>query len=230
MTNNDPMPLQWALPDSLEVPPDNLQLRLDFYSETIVMYRMEEGVSVSRPVSAVDIAGAVTRELTFASGLLPRNTLWWSQSREGPQIALWRPAKLTRVAIQLDAFKPPERYHIPMPGLIFICQSRRPPTVFAAARRPRDEKETLFHCPTFNVFSDGRVCPGTHDFPAEEEKIPDSFFESLFSQAGDSRRRSHQYPDDLLKLWEALDGAKKYPMDDLMACGDVGQAQRRLRR
>ena len=86
---NDPTPLQWALPRSLEVPPDQLQMRLDFFMDTIVMYQIEEGVTTSRPVSAVDIAAALTRKITFSSGLLPENALWWSRGRDGDRIALW---------------------------------------------------------------------------------------------------------------------------------------------
>ena len=71
MNEKDLTPLQWALPPSLDVPPDTLRLRLDFYSETIVLHLIDGGVITNRPVSAVDIAAAMSRELTFSSGLLP---------------------------------------------------------------------------------------------------------------------------------------------------------------
>jgi len=222
---NDPMPLQWALPANLEVPPDELQLRLDFYSETIVMYRVEEGVMSSRPVSAVDIASAMTRDLVLTSGLLPADTLWWTRTREGNQIALWRKPQLTRLALQVEAFKPPERFHVPAPGLVFICHSRRPPLVYAAKRRPRSNEDMLYHAPFYNIFRDGRVCPGTHDFPEEPALIPSSFFESLFSLTGDTLDRSTRHPNSLQALWEELDGKKKYPLDDLKPWGPVSRAQ-----
>lgn len=222
---NEPMPLQWALPTSLEVPPDELQLRLDFFSETIVMYQMEEGVITSRPVSAVDISAAMTRDLVLTSGLLPADTLWWTRTREGTQIAVWRKPQLTRLALQVEAFKPPERFHVPTPGLVFICHSRRPPWVYAAKRRPRSNEDMLYHAPFYNVFRNGRVCPGTHDFPEEVTDIPASFFQSLFSHTGDSQERSVRHPSSLEALWKELDGTKKYPLDDLKPWGPVSRAQ-----
>lgn len=222
---NDAEPLQWAVPASLEIPADPLQLRLDFYGETIIMFRMEEGVVNSRPVAAVDIAAAMSRDMTFSSGLLPPAALWWSRGRDGDRVALWRKPQLTRVAVQVEAFKAPERYHIPMPGLVFLCQSRRAPLVYAARRRPTQPEDQLFFCPTFNVFRGGMVCPGTHDFPAEVEKIPESFFQSLFSLTGDSAGRSQKHPRSMMALWKDLDGTKRYPMDDLMPCTTVGRVQ-----
>ena len=44
--------------------------------------------------------------------------------------------------------------------------------------------------PAFNVFRDGRVCPGSHSFPDEVGLIPESFFQSYFSLTGDTRERS----------------------------------------
>ena len=221
---NEPTPLQWALPRSLEVPPDQLQLRLDFFQDTIVMYQIEEGVTTSRPVSSVDIAAALTREITFSSGLLPENALWWSRGKDGDRIALWRKPQLTRVAINLRAFEAPERFHIPMPGLIFLCQSRRAPYVYATKRRPRTPEEPVYNCPTYNVFSTGLVCPGTHDFPEDITLIPESFFQSLFSETGDTGDRTRSKLP-LLEHWRSLEGRKRYPLDDLVHFGTVESLQ-----
>lgn len=225
MSTNDPKPLQWALPDSLEIPPDELQLRLDFYGETIVMTRFEEGTITTRPISAVDVTTAMTREMTYSSGLLPAGALWWSRSRDGDRVALWRKPQLTRVAVRTKAFEEPERFHVPMPGLLFLCQSRRAPMVYATKRRPADLEDLLYKCPTFNVFGDGRVCPGTHDFPDDVELIPASFFQSLFSLTGDTQGRSLKHPKDMMALWQDLDGKKKYPVADLVPCGTVRSLQ-----
>jgi hypothetical protein len=71
----------------------------------------------------------------------------------------------------------------------------------------------------FNVFHDGRTCPGTHKYPNSIEEIPESFFQSFFSPTADHRNRSKKYPDDLTKLWEDLDGKKRYPLGDLVRFG-----------
>ena len=74
-----------------------------------------------RTVSADEIANVFTRHLGFASGLLPDNALWWSQGETGQMVALWRPPQVWPVALQREAFQPPARLRLPMPGLVFIC-------------------------------------------------------------------------------------------------------------
>ena len=120
-----------------------------------------------------------------------------------------------------EAFKPPRRMALPMPGLIFICQPARPPRVYAVKKRPSHPGDKVYHAPLFNIFGDGRSCPGTHQYPQNIEEIPESFFTSFFSPTADTRNRSKKYPDDLLKLWEELDGKKRYPLGDLVAMGRV---------
>ena len=99
---------------------------------------------------------------------------------------------------------------LPMPGLVFIClPSAQAPYVFAAKSRPRAAGEDLYHAPTFNVFRDGRVCPGTHVFPRDPGRMPEEFFRSHFSPAGDTTGRSRSHPDDLLGLWADMDRQKE---------------------
>lgn len=216
MNEQDLAPLQWALPESLKVPPDRLRLRLDFYTETILMHSIADGVISNRAVSPLAIATAMTREVSFNSGMLPPDALWWTHSRQGDMVALWRKPKVTLVAVQTEAFKPPERFSLPMPGLVFICQSGRAPWVFAAKTRPKSPDDQLFYCPTFNVYSGGRVCPGNHHFPNDVSEMPNSFFQSLFSLTGDHANRSKRHPGNIMALWQELDGKKKYPLDDLV--------------
>ena len=66
------------------------------------------------------------------------------------------------------------------PGSGFPCRgwsssARRAasPWVYAAASRPTDAEQQLFRAPAFNVFGDGRVCPGSHKFPEEVGLIPE---------------------------------------------------------
>ena len=78
--------------------------------------------------------------------------------------------------------------------------------------------------PAFNVFRDGRVCPGSHRFPEEVGLIPESFFQSFFSLTGDIRDRSKKHPDNLQALWEEIDGKTEYPMEDLVPQCTVAHA------
>jgi len=214
-------PYQWALPESLDVPADELEVRLDFYGDSVVLYSLEEGVIKTKLVSARDITMALLSEVPLSSGILPPDTLWWKQGKEGSEIALWRRARVWPVALQLEAFKPPRRFRLPMPGLIFICSPGRAPRVFAAKKRPWDAHQTIYHAPLFNIFGDGRTCAGTHKFPVEVDKIPESFFTSFFTREASYGGRSKRYPQDLLRLWEELDGKSRYPLGDLVPAGKV---------
>ena len=217
----EPNAYQWALPDVLEVPPDELKCRLDFYQDTVILYLVDKGVITTRMVSARDVALALLREVPLRSGVLPQDTLWWGQGKEGVEVALWRPPKVWPVALMTEPFKPPKRLRLPMPGLIFVCSPGRPPKVYAAKKRPTHDRDGIYHAPLFNLFRDGRTCPGTHKFPEKIEEIPESFFTSFFSPEADVSGRSKKYPDGLLRLWEELDGKKRYPVKDLVPFGKV---------
>ena len=219
--SKEPKPLQWALPESLAIPPDQLKLRLDFYQDSIMMTLLEDGLITTRMVSALDIARALAQDLTFSSGLLPPEGLWWSTGREGPVVALWRSPKVWRVAVQQEALAAPRRFSLPMPGLVFVCKPAAPPWVWAAKKRPVSPGDLLYHAPVYNVFQDGRSCPGTHQYGPDMDRIPEEFFMAFFSRAGDAQGRSKRFPGDLLAWWGALDGKRRYPLDDLVEIGTV---------
>ncbi|MDP2950641.1 MAG: hypothetical protein Q8P22_14050 [Chloroflexota bacterium] len=206
---------RWAVPPKLKVPPDELQARIDIFSETVVLRVYENGVVTTRPVSAMDVARAFFAEIPLGSGILPAGALWWSSGREGREVALWVPPKVWPVALQLEAFKPPRRMKLPMPGLVFICHAGRPPKVFAAKRRPTGPKSQLYHAPLFNVFQDGRTCAGTQRYSPNIGKHPWEFMTSFFTEAAHIHGRSMSHPKDLATLWDELDGKRRYPLGDL---------------
>ena len=221
----------WAVPGGLDIDPDQLKLRLDFYEDSIVLHSFDGGATTVRLVSATEIAKAVARDTEFSSGLLPKDALWWRSAREGQQVAIWRPAKVWSVALQQEAFKPPRRFSLPMPGLIFVCTAAQPPAIYAAKRRPASPEALIYKAPTFNTFANGMTCQGTHRYGADMDKLPEEFFASYFSGTGETRERSQRHPDNLLGLWEALDGKKDYPLDDLVLQGTIKDLlQGRLRR
>ena len=215
---------RWSLPGQTDVPRDELKMQMEVYQETILLRGFDNDSNWVRTVSADGIAGALTQHLGLSSGLLPPDSLWWNQSETGQVVALWRPPKVWPVALQREAFKPPARLRLPMPGLVFVCSPGRAPWVYAALSRPTNPEQQLYRAPAFNVFSDGRACPGSHKFPEEVGLIPESFFQSFFSLTGDTRNRSKKHPDNLLTLWEELDGKRKYPIKDLVPQCTVAQA------
>ena len=215
---------QWSLPGPADMPRDTLKAQLEVYGETILLRGFEEDSTWVRTVSADAIANVFTQHLGFSSGLLPQETLWWNQGETGQVVALWRPPQVWSVALQREAFRPPARLRLPMPGLVFVCSPGRAPWVYAATGRPADPEQHLFRAPAFNVFRDGRVCPGSHRFPEEVGLIPESFFQSYFSLTGDTRDRSKKHPDNLQALWEEIDGTTAYPAEDLVPQCTVAQA------
>ena len=212
---------QWALPEGIEVPPDEIKARLDFYQDSIILYLIDGSVIQTRMVSARDVTLALLREVPLSSGLLPLDVLWWGQGRDGPEVSLWRSARIWAVALQTEAFKQPRRFKLPMPGLIFISSPGRPPRVYAAKKRPTSPHDVIYHAPLFNVFTNGTTCPGTHKYPQNIAEIPESFFTSFFTPAANYGGRSKKYPQDLLKLWEELDGKTRYPLKDLVPVGKI---------
>ena len=215
---------QWSLPGPADAPKDDLQLQMEVYRETILLRGFDSDSTWVRTVSADEIAGALTRHLGFSSGLLPQDSVWWNQGETGHSVALWRPPQVWPVALQREAFKPPARLRLPMPGLVFVCSPGRAPWVYAAQKRPADPEQQLFRAPAFNVFGDGRVCPGSHRFPEEVRLIPESFFRSFFSLTGDSHNRSKKHPENLQDLWEEIDGKDEYPVEDLVPQCTVAHA------
>ena len=222
--SNEPDTTQWSLPGPADAPRDDLKLQLEVYGETILLRGFDGDSTWVRTVSADEIANVFTQHLGFSSGLLPQDALWWNQGETGQVVALWRPPQVWPVALQREAFKPPARLRLPMPGLVFVCSPGRAPWVYAATERPTDAEQQLFRAPAFNVFSDGRVCPGSHRFPEEVGLIPEGFFRSFFSLTGDSRDRSKKHPENLQALWEEIDGKTEYPMEDLVPQCSVAHA------
>jgi PRTRC genetic system protein B len=220
-------PYKRVLPRDAETDVDPLELRLDFHHESVILHEYASGVTSSRLVSALDVAHALARELDLSTGLLPAEALWYTKTSAGSRLAIWRPAQVWTMRLREQYGHRPRRFRLPMPGLVFVCLATgQAPYVFAAASRPRSLDDRLYHCPTFNVFRDGRVCPGTHLFPRDASRIPEDFFRSHFSPTGDSRGRSHRHPENLLALWTELDGAREFPLDDLVPAISIADALR----
>ena len=220
--NDQPSGLQWAIPEELGVPPDQLRLRLDFFNQAIKMTFFEDDGGSSKIVSAMDIAHALASELTYGTGLLPKGALWWRNTKSGAATAIYVEPHVRQVALQTDTNKPPKRYKIPLPGLIFICRSGTPPWVFAVKKKPGKESDTVYRAPLANVFNNGRSCPGSHQYPAKLEDMVNSFFISFFSPTADLQNRSRKFPRNIIKLWDDLNNKKSFPMNDLVEHGTIG--------
>ncbi len=218
------MTLTTALPLDLGIAPDPIQAEIQFFGESVrVITYDKNGAGTVKMTSAMEIAKTISSAISLDTGLLPPDTLWWAAAQPTPVYALWRSPRKWKVALQMKPFEPAERLEIPMPGLIFICQAGRPPAIFAAKKRPLRYEDKVYRAPIFNVFSDGRSCPGNHKYPERIAEIPESFFLAFFTTAGDAAERSRKHPKDLARLWHELNGAARFPTADLVHYGNVAQ-------
>ena len=214
-------PLNWAIPEELDVPADPLRCRLDFHHQAVVMTLFHPETVEKKIVSAADVSHALASELSFGSGLLPPNTIWWLNTREGPMFALYVEPRVRKVALQETAGKPPRRFTIPLPGLIFLCSPGKPPWVFAVKKRPTKETDLVYKAPLCNLYQNGRSCPGNHNYPTRVADIVESFFISFFSFTADLQNRSLRFPQNVIQLWEYLDKKKTFPKTDLVKHGTI---------
>ena len=156
---------QWSLPGPADIPRDDLQMQMEVYKETILLRGFDGDSTWVRTVSADEIANALTRHLGFSSGLLPEDSLWWNQGETGHSVALWRPPQVWPVALQREAFKPPARLRLPMPGLVFVCSPGRAPWVYATLKRPTDPSSSSSASPPSTSSVTGGSAPEATGFP-----------------------------------------------------------------
>lgn len=212
---------QWAVPAELDVPADPLRCRLDFHHQAVVMTLFNPETVEKKIVSAMDVSHALASELSFGTGLLPPHTIWWQNTREGPIFALYVEPRVRTLALQELTDKPPRRFTIPLPGLIFLCSPGKPPWVFAVKKKPTKETDIVYKAPLCNLYQDGRSCPGNHRYPTRVADVVESFFISFFSATADLQNRSIRFPRNVIELWEYLDKKKTFPKADLVRHGTI---------
>ena len=212
---------QWTVPESLRIPPDPLRCRLDFHHQAVVMTLFDGDMVDTKVVSALDVAHALASDLSFGSGLLPPNTLWWSNTRRGPIFALYVEPNIRKFALLVDANKPPRRFTLPMPGFIFLCTPYQAPWVFAVKKRPTKESDVVYNSPLCNIHQSGRSCAGTHKYPDRIANMVQSFFTSFYTATANLTDRSQKFPHNVVSLWIHLDNKKHFPMADLVKHGTV---------
>lgn len=221
-------PWRQSFPAGCAPEDDPLRLRLDLHDEIAILHDYgAEGLVTSRVVAMEEVMYALAGNIDLRTGLLPRETLWAVGNGGGLRVAIWRSPRVWTARLVTRFGQPPRAFRLPMPGLVFIClPGPQAPYVYAAKRRPRRETDTLFRAPAFNIFDSGRVCVGSHVFPEDSEHVPEEFFASFFSAEGQSQRRSVRHPDNLLALWEELDGRRRFPLGDLVPQFTVADAMR----
>jgi hypothetical protein len=187
-----------------------------------MLYIIERGAVVVQHVSAEDIASSLLSVAQTFTGFLPENTLFYIRKGTETEFAIYREPRVQKIAIVTKPLEPPERFTIPLPGLVFICSAGRPPKVFAVKKRPTGMDSEVFNAMFPNTYHDGRTCAGNNKYPENVAEIPDNFFMSFFSLAH-FNKASISHPDSLIALYKELEGKTEYPLTDMIRFGTLAE-------
>lgn len=187
---------------------------LEIYREGVFITKREGDATVRHPVSATDLIAALTDQ-PVSTGFLPRNVLFWQRQGGNERIAIFVSARRWRVTLN------EARLRIPLPPLVFIGEATNY-QVFALEKRPSLQQiatARLFNFPGSNVNASGSICRGNVPFPtASTETIDEAL--ALFMSSGfnhdNSGNRCRSF-ESSVALWQALDGQKKFPFDELVS-------------
>lgn len=195
----------------------HLHARLDLFDETIFYTRYDDGKPVSCfEVAPLDLVAAFSG-LPMATGLLPRNCLFYGKSGSDERVAIYLPPAVRTLAVA-GGGKKKASYTIPLPPLIFVGHGRSY-AVHAVKQYPGPD-EGLFLAPLPNVHAGGLICQGSVEFPratpATIHAAADLFLSSDFNHDL-SNNKSQKYAGSLFRAWKELAGKDTYPLADLVA-------------
>ena len=208
-----------------------LRLRLDIYSESVVLTRYDKQ---QQPQACYEVApaalAAALSGMPVTTGLLPENVLFYSRAGE-ERIGLYVPPGKRTLQMAAPAEKLIDglaAITVPLPPLVFVGEGRTW-AVYAVRERPTSAQDPLFHAPLPNVFTgdsvsgprSGHICRGEVAMPACSLDTAHAalalFLESAFNDhLVDGKSQAH--PDDVRELWQALvdADADAWPLDDLV--------------
>ena len=188
-------------------------VRLDFFPQTVLLTRFGESNSQTcYPVAVEDVAEVFT-DVRLATGLLPRETLFWQRQGDTTTLAIFVPARRRQVQWQGE-----QTYQLPLPPCIFIGRGRNY-CVYAVRSRPRGPHTPLWHFPSPNVNEHGVICLGNAPFPTcATDTIYSALHLFLEGSAFNNhlvKNRNATFPEDVRQLWELLNGQKRFPSHHL---------------
>lgn len=199
------------------VEPDDVpRVTITLTDESVYLTRHDRtgAPAATYPVTAASVANAFNL-FGASTGLLPPNTLFW-QSRSGQlRIGVWIEPGVRTLSIRRKRL---EQWRVPLPGFVFVGNARQY-AVFAAAGRPTQASDRVYHCPLPNVYLDGHICAGDVPFPrCTPETMSQAvalFFESEFNHdlAGQG----------MIELLKSLRGKGEFPIDRLRPAGTMSE-------
>ena len=143
---NEPDSTQWSLPGPADAPRDDAQAP----AGGVQGDHPPAGLRERLHLGADRLGGRHRQRIHPAPGVL-----LGAPAPGGPLVEPgrdragggWRSPQVWSVALQREAFKPPARLRLPMPGLVFVCSPGRSPWAYAATSRPTDPEQHLFRAP-----------------------------------------------------------------------------------
>jgi hypothetical protein len=198
---------------------------------TSTWYHPDGTVERAYPIAAAELRARAS-EHQADSGPLPPNT-WRVLFRATARVlAVYLPPRVRQLRYQASegaAIAAPRLFSLPLPGLLWVAESGAGSDnhrLFAVARRPQDDQTSVYAAPLFNVEArSGTICFGTVQPPGVDaagfDAVVRAYFESHFSGSW-PEGKSRAHPSDLLAVWTALEGKKRYPTSDLVRVGTLG--------
>lgn len=198
-------------------------IQLNFYlNDVTTMTRYMGNGSITHPITAAQIASLMDKTRTrIASGWLPANVLSWSIEPDNcVRCVTHFPATTRMIQIKDDA-----RWQIPLPPTVLVGNGSYWHIYAIQSDTMLTPKTPLYHCPAPNVSKhDGVICRGNTPFPRAAPDTMDAaytaFWDSQFNHHWVSGKCA-SYPNNVVDLWQTLDGADLFPDDELLRCGTL---------
>ena len=223
--SNEPDTTQWSLPGPADAPRDDLKLQLEVYGETILLRGFDGDAAWVRTVSADEIANVFTQHLGFSSGLLPQDAVWWNQGETGTGggpveaatglvrgpatggVQAPRPAPASHAGAGLRLLAGPRPLGLRRSGAADRRRAAPLPGPRLQRLRRRAGLPRKPPVPGGGGTDTGVLLPVL-----------------LLPYRRHARDRSKKHPENLVALWEEIDGKTEYPMEDLVPQCSVAHA------
>ena len=216
---------QWSLPGPPDMPRDELQMQLEVYKETILLRGFDGDSAWVRTVGGRDRQRVHPAPWLLLRAAAPGDRLvepGGDRAGGGPLAAA---AGLVRGPATggVQAPRPAPASHAGA-GLRLLAGSRPLGLRRARTGRPTLNSTSSGPLPSTSSGTGGSV-PGSHRFPEEVGLIPEVLLPVLLlAYRRFTRDRSKKHPENLVALWEELNGTTAYPVEDLVPQCTVAHA------
>lgn len=171
------------------------------------------------PISPAALAALVSENAIFDTGFLEPDIIRARQVGNVLTLVSYRSPGRTFLRMEGSELA----LSVPLPGLLLICQAdgerRMAASLWAVKGRPCEGDVALFHAPLPNVYPGGSVCFGDVILPALKGTSLKPTWDAILGTPFGSHLvsgKSRKHPEDIRQQLLALEGAKRYPLGDLL--------------